>query len=80
MNASAHGIVGLLILTPIAILVIVVLGAIKFSDRCPGRWTLLQNWQDRRTSHNRLSSGTSSDSTNTDPSVDLENGLRTESK
>ena len=80
MNENSSWIVGLLILTPIAILVIAVIGAIKFSDHCPGRWNLLSICQNRRTRHRRKSSGTSADSAKTDSSVDLESGARLGSK
>ncbi len=80
MNESASGIVGLLILTPIAILIIVVFGAIKFSSYCPGRWKLLRLRRKRETGHKRKNSAWSSDNTGTDPSVDLEDGHRIEAK
>ena len=80
MNKSANWIVGLLILTPVAILAIVVIGAIKFSDYCPGRWKLLSICQNCQSRHRRKSSDTSSDSTKTNPLVDLESGPRTGSK
>jgi hypothetical protein len=82
MSGSDSGIVGLLILTPIAILVIVVFGAIKLSAYCPnpGRWKLLKPWPKAETRHKRKISDPTSDSTGIDPSVDLENGPQTEAE
>ena len=80
MNGGPSGIVGLLILTPIAILAIVVFGAIKCSVYCPVRWKLSRIWHKSETGHQRKSSDTSSHSTDTELSVDLENGPRIDAK
>ncbi len=80
MSGSDNWTVGFLILTPIAILVIVVFGAIKLSAYSPPRWKPLKLWQKSELGHKRKTSEPSADSTATEPSVDLENGHRTEAK
>ena len=76
MSGTDSRIVGFLILTPIAILVLVVFGAIKLSASWPGRWKLSRIWRKAEPSHKSESSDTSSDSTGTKSSTDLETGVQ----